>query len=174
MSDVPGNGAPTSGPRWPYLALAMVLILGAVLVAVVYVLLPDEDDPDYPAAWDPRVQPYVDVVEDERGLEFKHPIHVDFLSVKDFRKKVTTDDADLTDKDREEIRQYAGLLRAAGLIEGGFDLLETMNRFQGAGVLGYYNGEDERIRIRGTKLTPAVESTLVHELTQAGPALRHH
>ena len=42
-----------------------------------------------------------------------------------------------------------------------------MNRFQGAGVLGYYNGDDERVRIRGTNLTPAIESTLVHELTKA-------
>ena len=102
-SATPGN----TRPRWPDLALALVLILGAALVAGVYVLLPEKDDgPDYPAAWNPRVQKYVDIVEDERGLEFKHPIHVDFLSVKDFRRKVTVDGEDLTDKDREEIKQY--------------------------------------------------------------------
>ena len=36
-----------------------------------------------------------------------------------------------------------------------------------AGITSYYSYEDERIRIRGTKVTPIVQSALVHELTHA-------
>jgi hypothetical protein len=42
-----------------------------------------------------------------------------------------------------------------------------MNDLSEAGVIGYYSYEDKRIRIKGTELTPAVRSTLVHELTHA-------
>lgn len=143
--------------------LAVVVLVAASVVAGALWLR--DDGRDYPDAWDGRVQKYVDFVEQERDLEFKHPIHVDFLPVKDFRKQVTTDKEDLSEKDREEIEQTTGMFRALGLIEGELDLFDTMNQLQGAGILGYYSDDDERIRIRGTKLTPAVRSTLVHELT---------
>jgi len=123
--------------------------------------------PDYPDAWDSRVKEYVEEVEVERELEFKHPIHVDFLSVKEFKKQVTADEDDLTDKDRKEIEQTTSMFRALGLIEGEIDLFDSMNQLQGAGIVGYYDYETERIRLRGTRLTPAVQSTLVHELTHA-------
>ena len=106
-------------------------------------------------------------MEVQRDLPFEHPIYVDFLPRAEFEKKVTADDADLTDEDRKEIERYTGLFRALGLIEGDLDLFDLMNQLQGAGIIGYYSYDDERIRIRGTELTPAVESTLVHELTHA-------
>ena len=59
------------------------------------------------------------------------------------------------------------MFRALGLIEGDVDLFDKFNELQGKGTIGFYSYEDERIRIRGTELTPAVESTLVHELTHA-------
>lgn len=159
---------PARRRRWPFFLLALVVLAAGSLAAVVW--LREEaraKAPDHPNAWDPRVLEYVEVVEDERDLDFKHPVHVDFLSVKDFTKEVTEDEEDLSDEDREEIRQTTGLFRALGLVEGDVDLFETMNQLAGAGILGYYSDEDERIKIRGTKLTPAVQSTLVHELTHA-------
>ena len=33
----------------------------------------------YPAAWDPRVVDLVSFVEKQRGLNFEHPVFVDFL-----------------------------------------------------------------------------------------------
>ena len=111
------------------------------------------------------MQEYVDIVEQERDLEFQHPVYVDFLGAKAFKEKVTADDEELTDEDRESIEQATGLMRAVGLVEGDVDLFEESNKLRGAGVTGYYSYEDERIRVRGTELTPAVRSTLVHELT---------
>src|ERR1044072_2136979 len=59
------------------------------------------------------------------------------------------------------------MLRAVGLLEGDLDLTALPRRLQRVGRLASYSFEDERIRVRGTKLTPAVRSTLVHELTHA-------
>ena len=59
------------------------------------------------------------------------------------------------------------MLRALGLVDGELDLFESMNQLTSAGVIGYYSYADQRIRIKGTELTPAVQSTLVHELTHA-------
>ena len=170
-SDVPPEATPEPVARtprwrrWPFL----VLVLGCLIAAAVggALWLQGDDGPEHPDAWNNRVQEYVDVVEDERDLEFKYPIYVDFLSVNVFKKQVTADEGDLTDKDRAEIKQATSMFRALGLLEGEVDLFDTMNKLKGAGVLGYYDEEDERIRIRGTKLTPAVQSTLVHELTHA-------
>ncbi len=56
-------------------------------------------------------------------------------------------------------------MRAFGLLTGDVDLSAAVDDFSTAGTLAYYSYEDERITIRGEKVTPAVRSTLVHELT---------
>lgn len=58
-------------------------------------------------------------------------------------------------------------MRAFGLITGDVDLFAAISEFSGAGTLAYYSFEDERITIRGQTVTPAVRSTLVHELTMS-------
>ncbi len=56
-------------------------------------------------------------------------------------------------------------MRAFGLLTGDVDLFDAVNDFSTGGTLAYYSFEDERITVRGEKLTPAVRGTLVHELT---------
>ena len=58
-------------------------------------------------------------------------------------------------------------MRAFGLITGDVDLFAAFNDASGGGTLAYYSFKDERITIRGHQLTPAVGSTLVHEMTHA-------
>lgn len=132
-------------------------------------LAPDEGPggPSHPDEWDPRVLPLVERVEELRGLDFEHPVHVDFLPVEEFREKVTSDEDDLDEEAREEIEQMSGFLRSVGVVEGDIDLFDSMNDLTGGGTLGFYSFEDERITMRGTRLTWAVRSTLVHELTHA-------
>ena len=87
--------------KWPYVVLALAVVAAAVVVAVVLVSREDAaSGPPHPSKWDPKVQAYVDIVEQERGLEFEHPVYVDFLSAKAFKEKVTADDKDLTEEDR--------------------------------------------------------------------------
>ena len=114
------------------------------------------------------------MVEEERDLEFKHPIHVDFLSVKAFKKQVTADEDDLTDKDRKEIEQSTSMFRAMGLIEGEIDLFDSMNELQGAGVVGYYDYDyrtdpDPRHEADAGR---AVDPRTRADPRPAGPALR--
>ena len=115
--------------------------------------------PPHPSKWDASVQKYVDFVEKKRDLKFTQPVYVDFLADAEFTENVTADDDDLTDEDRKEIEQSTGLLRALGLVEGDLDLFDKSNQLRGKGVIGYYSYDDERLRIRGTEITPAVEST---------------
>jgi hypothetical protein len=121
--------------------------------------------PDHPSTWDERVVPYVEITERLRGLEFKHPVHVDFLAPKEFDKQVTSEDSDLTDEDREEMTDIKDLLRSLDLVPADLDLLKAANTMGSSGVIGLYSFDDDRVRINGTEITPAVKSTLVHELT---------
>ena len=154
-------------PRWPYLLVVLALV--AAGLAAVFVLRGDDGPkgPPHPSTWDPQVQPYVDFVEKERDLKFAHPVYVDFLTEEEFKGQVTADRDDLSKDDLKELEQATGLLRAMGVVEGDVDLFDQLNELQGQGIIGFYSYDDERLRIRGTELTPAVESTLVHELTHA-------
>lgn len=155
-------------PLWTILTACAVALVGAVIVTfVVLGELRKDDEPEYPSAWDPRVAKYVTIVERERGLTFRHPVEVRFLKKDAFTGEVTADEADLDTKDREEIEQATGQLRAIGLITGDVDLFAAFNDATGGGTLAFYSFEDKAITIRGTKLTPASRATLVHELTHA-------
>ena len=149
---------------WPFVVLALVVL---AVAATVYVTVIRETGPPHPDKWDKRVQPFVDIVEEERDLDFEHPVFVDFLPEAEFTEQVTADEEDLSDEDRKEIEQFTGFFRALGLLEGDLDLFEQVNELNGGGIIGYYSFEDERIRVRGEELSPAVQSTLVHELTHA-------
>lgn len=146
------------------LTAAGVLLVGSAVAFGAWWL---QRGPDFPDEWDPKVTEFVDFVEKERGLDFDHPVYVDFLSDAEFEKEVTSDGSELTDEDREEIEQAEAQMRALGLLAPGVDLLDATNDLLAGGVVGLYDDEDKRIRMRGTELTPNVRSTLVHELTHA-------
>lgn len=145
-------------------ALVVLLVLGAAGAGAFWWT---QRGPDHPDEWDARVRDYVDFVEKERGLEFEHPVYVDFLTEKEFEKEVTSDESDLAEDEIAEIEEVAGVMRAVGLLDPDTNLLDSLNELMAGGVIGLYDPEDERIRMRGTELTPDVRSTLVHELTHA-------
>src|SRR5690349_8057929 len=110
-------------PLWVVWTAVAVLLLGCGMVAFV-VLHPSKTarrPPPYPSAWDPRVLPYVQVVEKERGLPFLHPVAVRFLPAAEFEKTVEADASKLDAKDREKLKQTTGLFRALGLLSGNVD-----------------------------------------------------
>ncbi|HCB03635.1 MAG TPA: hypothetical protein PLZ93_13815 [Nocardioides sp.] len=158
---------PPQRRRWYVAALALVLVAVAGAVTVVLTRDAGPQGPPHPSAWDPKVQKYVDFVEKKRDLTFEHPVYVDFLPESEFVAQVTADDAEVTDEDRAELERATGMLRALGLVEGDIDLFDASNELNGEGIIGFYRYDDERLRVRGTELTPAVESVLVHELTHA-------
>jgi hypothetical protein len=156
-------------PMWLVLGLVVVMIAAAGLAA--FVLLNQKDDKEaaasYPKEWDARILPYVKIVQKERGLTFLHPVAVRFLDDKAFEKTVRTDQSELSKDDRKQLEQMTGVMRALGLLSGDVDLFDAFNDAYGSGTLAYYSFDDQRVTVRGQKVTPAMRSTLVHELTHA-------
>ena len=62
--------------RWPIVAVGLVAVAGLAGAALVVT----SGGADHPDEWDGRVEDLAAFVEDERGLEFDHPVTVEFLS----------------------------------------------------------------------------------------------
>jgi hypothetical protein len=158
----------TTSRRKRLLLLVVALTVVLAGTGTFFLLRDDEDEKhSYPKEWDPRIKPYAEIVEDQRGLSFKHPVKVRFLGREAFEKTVRTDGEDLDPDDRRQIKEDTSLFRAFGLISGDVDLFEASNDAHGSGTLAYYAFADRVITVRGTKLTLASHATLVHELTHA-------
>ena len=165
----PGSYPPAPTPRrtkpWIVaLAVLAVLLIGATVVTFAATR---NTGTSYPKAWDSRILPIVRFDEQERGLTFKHPVQVLYLSPKAFDKTVTTSSATLSAKDKAQINSQEAGLRAIGLIDGKVDLFKQENDLSSGGILAYYDPKDQKVRVKGTVLTPDVRVTLAHELTHA-------
>lgn len=169
---VPQPGPPPEPPK-PKRTGAVIAVVASVALffigvgVVAWATFGRDDGPSHPDDWDSRVDEIAQSVQTERGVLFEHPVHVDFLTAEEFEADVTSSEEELTDEDRAEIDQAEALFRALGLVEGEFDLFEQQNQLTGEGTLAYYDTETERIRVKGTEMTPALEVTLAHELTHA-------
>jgi len=160
---------PPPPPRRTWLIVVGIVGVTALalgLVAVVTRML-GSDGPDHPDAWDGRVIDLVDFVEAERDLDFDHPVQVDFLTDEEYSAESTTDPADSTAEDEEELERLEGQLRAVGVASGDVDLFSAFNDITDAGTLAFYDPQEQRIQVRGTEMTVGLEVTLVHELTHA-------
>lgn len=102
-------------------------------------------------------------VEQHRGLKFKHPVKVTFLSDADFRVRVTT----RTDKDRADLNVEFKDLRALHLVPASLDILKAEDELLGSGVVGFYDPKTKELVVRGTDASAATRHVLVHELTHA-------
>ncbi len=117
--------------------------------------------------WDPRLLPIAKQVEKFRHLRFKHSVPATFLSAAKFAKRVTSDEAKVSRKDRRDLRAGEAALRTLGLVDGSFDLLKTMDAVVGSSVLAYYDNERKGIVVRGKKIDAETKVILAHELTHA-------
>lgn len=174
----PGAVPPPPGqpPYWapsrqaPIRRARVAMGLGAVLLLAVVGLVAyarTTADDKYPDEWDPRVTDLVDFVEKERGLEFQHPVHVDFLSAEEYSDAVTGEDFAGVEEEDGTGEQQAAFLRALGLAEGEIDMGQASDDMADASTLAFYNMLTKRVTVRGEDLTVDVEVTLVHELTHA-------
>ena len=169
----PSEGWPPEAPKPKHTGAVVLAIVGSVAIFLAgigiaaWATFGRTTGPSYPDDWDPRVSDIAQFVQTERGVLFDHPVEVEFLSEDEFKADVTTSQADLDDDDRKSLDQSASLLRALGLAEGDIDLFEKQNQLSGEGTAAYYDPEAERIRVRGTELTPEIKVTLAHEMTHA-------
>jgi hypothetical protein len=161
---VPWYQAPPPSPRrpkGPVIAVAVVAVVGLVAAGAVVLTAGNS----YPDDWDSRVSDLVDFVESERGLDFDHPVPVEFLSDEEYAAETRIDESTVTDADRTAMEEESAALVALGLVPAELDLLEAGNDITDSGTLAFYDPTAERVVVRGDELTPALRGTLVHELT---------
>ncbi len=121
-----------------------------------------------PPTWDARIKPIAAKVEKLRGLEFDHPVQVDFLSEAAFEKKVAVDKGKLTKQEQREIETAQSQLRAVGLIGADVDIVDATSSLQTSGVLAYYDPKTKRVTVKGSSVDDiGLRVTLAHELTHA-------
>jgi len=162
-----GPGAPLGptvddrAPTWVLIASAVVVV--AMIAAGTYLVL--KGGRDYPDEWDARVEPITTWVAKERKLAFEHPVQVNFQSAEEYSKRAT-EGGDVSDPDTEQYyADQVAQLRALGFVSGDVDLAQASDTLSDSGTLAYYDPDVEQVFVRGTKMTPALEVTLAHELT---------
>lgn len=101
-------------------------------------------------------------VERTRGLQFKDPVDVEFLSGDEFDERLRGDD-DFEPLEEDDF--FIDFLRALGLVRGGLDAEAVTGAAGTEHILGYYDPESEDLYVRGVASTPFLRSVVVHELT---------
>ncbi len=149
-------------PRW-LIALAALVVL-ALIGAGAYMVM--KGGKDYPKEWDTRVDSIARWVAQERGLDFEHPVKVNFLTPEEYTEAATGgSDVEVAEDEQEAMDQAEAMLRALGLVSGELDLGEESKTLADSGSLAYYSPDTEEVYVRGTELNPGIRVTLAHELT---------
>ncbi len=142
--------------QWGSGLLAALMLTAGILVAL----------SGQKPKWDPRVLGIVHFDEQHRGLTFKEPVRVEYLSNAQFNKEVSVP-APTSEADRTAENHALGELRALGLVHGNVNLAASENKLSQSDIVGLYVDTKKTIFVRGTELTPYVRVTLAHELTHA-------
>lgn len=160
----PPPPAPPVGPRRLRAIAIATLALVVIASAAVVIAVRDASSTQHPETWDARVLDIVRFAERHRGLEFKHPVYVDFLTAEQYSERTRTDAAVLSEEEQQAYADAEGELRAFGLVAGDTSLLDVSNDLQDTGTLAFYDPHAKRITVRGTEMAVDVRVTLVHEL----------
>jgi hypothetical protein len=147
--------------------LASLLLVASLCFAVVGVASAPRAAIAASSSWDKRVLPIAREVEKLRGLEFEHPVPVDFLSNAAFNKSVAVTRDSLSADDKAQLQRAQSQLRAIGLLPDDVDLIDSISALQTSGALAKYDPKTKRATVRGKKIGVATKVTLAHELTHA-------
>ena len=105
-----------------------------------------DDGPGHPDEWDPRVADLAAFVEDERGLDFDHPVYVDFLTAAEYTRGDRRGRR-RRDAEDEAARSSTASVGAAPGARGGVRRARPARRAQpgvDGGTLAFYDPADER------------------------------
>ncbi|MCA1844086.1 MAG: hypothetical protein LC792_13055, partial [Actinobacteria bacterium] len=148
---------------WLALALLAVAALGFVGFGIVR---NGPSGPPHPERWDAAVLPLVRFVEENRGLRFRHPVAIAYLSDVDFRRDVAATGRSST-KEPQTVHDDEAADRALGLPVGKDGLVAADSALSGQEITAFYDDQTERVEVRGSDPTVGRRATLVHELTHA-------
>ncbi len=162
-----GGDAPKKSRTALTLTVSGIAAVIVLVAAVAFVVVRDRTAAaSYPRSWDPRVAAIAEFVQRDRGLTFKHPVTVEFLTAAQYREAALggadePDTAVITEDD------FVAQFRAVGLISGAVDVQAAGATLADSGTLAFYSPIDKRVRVRDTGMTPGLRVTLAHELTHA-------
>src|SRR5581483_4711605 len=145
------------------IGLALVAVLAVVGGGLMWLGRDRSGGPPHPDHWDARILPLVHFVEQARGLTFRHPVAVEYLSDADFRRAVAGEHTEPEQQERDD----EATARALGLPVGKNGLAAAGSTLSGEGITAYYDDGTGRVDVRGTDLDVARRATIVHELTHA-------
>ena len=149
------------------LLVVALLAAGGVVLARSGLLHKGPSAPPHPKEWDARVVQLVTFVEQTRGLKFDHPIFTDFLPEADFVRLFDVPADTKSDPEAQQANVDAGALLNARGEAVGYDPQQGGSAVSATTTLGFYSPDQDRLVVRGEALTPAVRTTLAHELTHA-------
>ena len=120
------------------------------------------------ASWDPRVEPIAREVEKLRGLEFEHPVPVDFLSDAAFNKSIAVNREQAVGRRQgpTPARAVAAALDRAPPRRRRPDRRDS-RRCRRRARSPSTTRTTKRATVRGKKIDVATKVTLAHELTHA-------
>jgi hypothetical protein len=171
--DAPGSPPESSRVGTTLIVIAVVVAVMLVAAGAFIFVRRSTNSVTYPRVWDPRVAAIAGFVQTERGLAFKHPVYVDFLTAEQYSAAVRGgDDIDEAGQNTDAgggmtADDVVAQFRAVGLVSGAVDLKAAGDTLSDSGTLAYYSLRDKRVRVRNTDMTPGLRVTLAHELTHA-------
>lgn len=159
---------PTRRRNWIPLVVITTVVLVIVAAGGVATLMTRSSSER--AAWDPILEPYVSIVERDRGLDFDRPVNVVYLDEAAFETRLAQGIDDLDDDDLAELERSFASMRALGLVAGEYDL-ERLTQGSAGAVAAFFDPDTDEIVVpanyRTAELDPYQESVLIHEMTHA-------
>lgn len=116
---------------------------------------------------DRDIELLVSFVEGLRGQPFDDEPNIVFLDNREFQDRY----AEITEESQSQATQrletMETVLASLRFFSPGLDIADQLANQEAQGVLGMYDPESSELIVRGTALTPAVKSVVVHELQHA-------
>jgi hypothetical protein len=165
-SPFPGLSSRTAlvdrAPTW-VLTLSVLVVI-ALVAGGAYLVM--DGGSKFPKHWDARVEPIASWVERARGLDYKHPVEVKFLTPQEYTQaSAGSPDDTPSEESKQQAADQVSQLRALGFLTGDVDLDKASRTLNDSGSLAFYSPESKKVYVRGTAMTPGLRVTLAHELT---------
>jgi hypothetical protein len=157
---------PKRSRRWSPATVAAALVVVLALLAGGAIYLVRHHSSAYPSAWDPRVAPVASFVPSARGLTWKHPVKVSFLTTGQFESWLAAETA-RSSRGGPSGQQQIEIARAFGLVWGDVDS-SALSAASGVPTLAAaYDPSRKTVYVNGLVVTPFVKAELAYALTNA-------
>jgi hypothetical protein len=155
-------------PRWlgAVAILSVVAILGATVGWAVLAADPTPTVAELGTVED-GLDDLLAYVEEARGLDFKERPVVEALAPAEYEARVREGFVEDLDEERESVEDATDFYAALGLVDPDIDMVEVLEDYFSGATLGVYDSETGELLVRGDRLTPGLQVTIVHELVHA-------